>query len=237
MLRVLTLCNRINGKYQDRYLALERSLMLADVPFEATVRTGPWSWRKKVQWELEMCERYPDDHLVFIDTFDVLFVGDKDTLEEIVTRQPLLFQADRGEAPWPVPAFAEAYEKRRKAISPWRWINGSGPAGRAEAIASAIRAGANFNFPESDLYTDQFWWTQVYLAGYGELDQKCELALTLYYSEEGDYTLKDGKVHNNITGTSPQFIHASGHSWCWIPEELIPPEIPLEDWKPCVSPR
>lgn len=231
-MKVCILANRINGKYQEQYLAYERSLMQADIPFETTIRGGKWTWLGKIKWELEMCEKYPNETLIFTDAFDYLFVGTKEGLGEIVSRQPLLFSCDRGEHPWPTPALESAYDQRRKRLSPWCWVNGSGPAGKASEIAKAIRHGLQFPFPEGKHFTDQMFWHQVYLQGFGELDQMCEMTLTLYWSEEGDYTLtKDKKIVNNITGTSPQFIHASGRSWCWIPEELIPPPIEYREWK------
>jgi hypothetical protein len=207
----------------DRYIALERSFRNAGIYYHLAVHGGPWSWEGKVRWELDMVRRYPKDHFVFIDAFDYLFVGDPDRLREIATSRPLIFSTDRGERPWPHPHYDVLYDQRRTARTPWRWLNGSGPTGSAEAIREAIESRLDKS-PFFEPGTDQLFWTEVYLQGYGELDQDCKLTLTLWGSDEGDYTFDGKKIINNITGTSPQFIHATGQSWCWIPEELIPCE-------------
>lgn len=240
MLRVCSLANRL-GEWRDQFTALEQSLARKHIPFFFALENGPWSWQRKVEWELEWASKYPDDLFVFIDALDVLFVGEKNELESLVAEKPLLFSCDCGSSPWPDKTLAEEYDKRRIRTSKWCWLNGSGPAGKGSAIAEAARWGlANVPFvpPRAGMPrggTDQLFWTKVYLHGYGDLDQDCRLSQVLFDLEnpkEGGWVTphlghKDGRIVNLLTGAKPQFIHATGQSWNAIPEEL---------WKPLLSP-
>lgn len=234
MIRVLTFVNRIHGRHQEMYLAYERSLLRKKVPFFVTIEAEPWRWERKVDWEHEMALKYKGDHLVFTDAFDFLFVGHYGELEAIVKKHDLLLSCDAGEKPWPYAGYAPFYEKRRKKESPWCWVNGSGPAGKAEAIAEAT-ADAWSKYSLGPFDTDQTFWTYQYLEGFGELDQRCELTQTLYDPQNPPHFVtealghKDGRIINTITGSKPQFLHATGHSWWAIPKELIPP---VEEYKP-----
>jgi hypothetical protein len=228
MIRICTLANRLNGPNLSSYLALERSIIKAGLTLYTYIETTPWRWERKVDWELECVEAHPDDTFVFIDTFDFLFVGEKDELVSVLERQPLLFSTDGGVVPWPYPHYADAYDKRRIATSSWRWVNGSGPAGKGSTIAEAIRYGKQ-HFELFDRETDQIFWSNVYLDGWGDLDQDCKLTQALYHVEHDDLGIVSGRFKNLKTGSNPQFIHASAQSWFMIPSELIPSE---EEVKP-----
>ena len=234
MLRVCALANQIGGPNQEHLLALERSLARKDMSFFFFLESGPWVWERKIEWELELTETHPDDHFVFIDAFDVLFVGEKEETEAIVQSIPLLFPADCGVAPYPLERFAPLYEAIRPRLTPWCWLNGSGPAGLGSAIAEAAVWGLKNikliqpspRMPRGG--TDQYFWSIVYLSEYGELDQQCRLTQVLYdTANPGEWVTphlghKDGRVVNLLTGSRPQFIHATGNSWEVIPKGLIP---------------
>lgn len=227
MIRVCALTNGIAGRHQEMFLALERSLQRKNVPFYLFLESGEWKWKRKVQWELEETSKHPDDLFVFIDAWDVLFVGELDELEQVLLSSPMIFSCDAGRVPWPEPYLVDDYDKRRKKLSPWCWVNGSGPAGRGSVIAEAAAFGLA-RYPWLPGETDQTFWTRVYLAGYGELDQMCNLTQALYDSSQPKPWVtphlgyKDGRIVNMLTLAKPQFIHATGHSWSVIPKELIP---------------
>jgi hypothetical protein len=223
VIRVCSLANRLNGPFLNNYLALERSLIKAKLPFYMHVEAQPWLWRRKIEWELELAADHPKDQFVFIDAFDYLFVGDPDELQAILDRQPLLFSTDAGVDPWPFTHYADFYDKLRPRLSKWCWLNGSGPAGTGEAIADAIRYG-QLHYQIYERETDQIFWSNVYLDGYGELDQACELTQSLYHCTNTDLGTKKGRLHNLQTSSQPQFIHATGRTWPMIPEKCIPPE-------------
>jgi len=225
MIRVCMYANRINGRYQENYLTYERSLIRAGIPFEVCIDGRPFKWENRVRWQQETVLKWPEDHYVFTDAFDVLFVGTKEELYEEVLSHELIFTTDRmnddGD-PWPRPDLKKYYDIRRKATSQWRYLNGSGPVGRGKEIAQAIKWGFDeFDFPENG--TDQAFWTQVYLSGYGDLDQECKISQALWNMKDGEFGVKDGRFLNLVTGSKPQFIHATGNMWGFIPLSLIPP--------------
>ncbi len=229
MLRVCALADQIDGPAHDHLIALERSLYRKEVPFFFTMENLAWNWNRKILWELETVQRNPGDTFVFIDALDFLFVGERAELESIAASNPLLFSCDCGSAPFPNPSLAEFYDKRRLRMTPWAYLNGSGPTGSGTAIAEAINFGMEHFPPVKRLDTDQLFWSKVYLAGYGELDQQCELTQALYDMDQPDNCwitpnlgYKDGRVINLLTDSRPQFLHASGQSWNAIPPELIP---------------
>ena len=214
--------NRIGDDPHLHYKELEDSCRKADVPLYAYIEVGPWTWRRKIEWELELCEQYPNDHFVFIDAFDYLFVGDVDELRSIAMWYLLLFPVDRneGKGPWPYGELEENFDNRRKIESPWNYLNGSGPTGQGKHIRDAIKFGFK-HFPWMEHATDQIFWTHVYLNGWGELDQQVVLTHPLWGAEEGELGHKNGRVINMVTMSRPQFLHASGRTWSFIPRELL----------------
>lgn len=95
MIRVCMYANRINGRYQENYLTYERSLIRAGIPFELTIDGRPFLWENRVKWQLETVLRHPEDHYVFTDVFDMLFVGVMEELREAVLPHDLIFTTDR----------------------------------------------------------------------------------------------------------------------------------------------
>ena len=220
MLRVCTLMNRV----EDHYPELERSCIERDIPLFANIVTGEWSWKGKVEWELDWCRRYPDDTFVFIDAFDMLCVGARDELEAAANAHLLLFQVDKniGDGPWPLrKSDCGQWDARRPRLSDWNYLNGSGPVGKGHAIIRAIEHGMVYPFFEPG--TDQMFWQRVYLDGFGELDQGVTISQPLWGLTHGkDLEIRDGRVYNTQTGSRPQFIHATGRTWAWIPDDLKP---------------
>jgi len=227
MIRVCALSNRLNGPDLDRYIALEKSLIRKGMTFFHYMESLPWRWLRTVEWELELVTAHPNDHFIFVDTFDYLFVGERDEVAKILLQQDILFSCDAGDKPYPTTILPSSYDERQPWDdvppwqSKWRWINGVGPCGKGKAIYEAIRYG-QIHFKVSDSETDQTFWTHVYLDGFGVADTTCKLTQTLLYAEEGDLGIKDGRFHNFVTHSNPQFIHALGRTWNHIPKELVP---------------
>lgn len=231
MIRVLTYANKINGSSRDCYIALEKSLIRKGIYFGLTVEARKWHVRNKIEWKLEMSQKYSSDQIVFVDAYDMLFVGEKDELQKILNTSALLFPTDAGPAPWPYEYYEDDFNKRRKAASKWRYVNGSGPAGLGSEIAKSIRYGfLHYAFKERNF--DQAFWANIYLDGWGQLDQACQLTQNIFMhparwsrsvaTQSRDTGVRNGRYYNFVTGSRPQFIHAMGGSWDQIPKELIP---------------
>jgi len=173
----------------------------------------PFSWKKLVQWELDVARSYPKALIAFCDSWDMLFMGSRKEFETVVGAQPLLLHAEK--LCWPHPEKATRYPY---SPSPWCYVNGTGPAGTGEAIAEAIEYGlANFPITDdsADVFdiskdNDQRFWTDVYLAGKGLLDTDCRLSQSLVMAQNGEYAIRGGRLVNKVMGTKPLFVHANG---------------------------
>jgi hypothetical protein len=173
----------------------------------------PFSWRRLLLWELEVAQAYPQTTIVFVDSWDMLFLGTRDELVEVLSDQSLLFHSEK--VCWPHSYKANSYPA---ATSQWRFVNGTGPAGSADSISAAIEYGMS-HFPllgdgtgtfDVTIDNDQRFWTDVYLSGMGKLDTECRLSQSLVDAKNGDFTIRDGRLINNVTGTKPLFVHANG---------------------------
>lgn len=223
MLKICSFMDRLGGNYLD----FENSCLAVKAPLFSYVRHAgqKWRWKRKVEWELECVKQFPDDHFIFLDAYDTLCVGDVPRMEEIVAEQDLLLPAER----YCFPALSEEilteYEYRREVASPWKFVNGAGPAGKGSKIKEAIEWGMEEFLWVGRNDDDQAFWTYVYLyGGFGVLDQKCKLTCHMYGANSGDLKLnEDQTVTNMITNENPQFLHAACKTWEEIPEELIPP--------------
>lgn len=210
-MKVLTMCNEYKPHLPELIESCDGKLDL-----HVTIKAGQWKWRTWLDWQVEMCERWPGELLVFLDAYDVLFVGDPDELEGLVSRQALIHGTCKNS--WPLPSRAPLYPADP---SPWRFLNSCGPAGRSEDILRALKYGLICGFPLHPQDIDQRFWGDLFLQGFGVLDTKCEIWQDLWSVEEGELGHKDGRLRNLITGSSPQFIHASAKTWHYIPKELL----------------
>jgi hypothetical protein len=231
MIRAIIYGNRL---FTELHI-LMKSMRRGRLPFIINIESSPYQfqWRHVVEHQLMMARRYPDDILVCVDAYDYLFLGEVEELEALLSKHSLLLPSSP--SCWPHPAKAEAYELKQKEIKGikghWRWVNGSGPAGRGREIEAAILYGLeHFPISERHIKTDsvlgydcnQRFWTDLYLAGWGEVDWKCELSQVIFKSQPGELGYKDGRLHNLVTGSKPQFIHAASQTWESIPKELLP---------------
>lgn len=165
----------------------------------------PFSWQALLDWELAFASQHSKEPLVFVDAWDFIFQGTRDGLEEVVTAQPLLFHSEK--ACWPHPEKAARYPKTN---SPWKYVNGTGPAGSGEAIADALTDGFK-RFPlDGPEDNDQRFWTDVYLSGAGKLDTEVRLSLSLVQLDITEVCFETERVRNAYHNVYPQFIHANG---------------------------
>jgi len=202
------------------YDSLQAQVIAAGIDF-IFQEIKPFSWRKLVLWEYALAASYPNALIAFCDAWDMLYFGSRREFEDVVGAQPLLFHADP--QCWPDSRKGELYPPDRplRAVnSRWKYVNGTGPAGTGAAIVKAIKYGLD-NFPilddSADVHdtskdNDQRFYTDVYLAGYGDLDVTCKLSQSLVAVGSGELALRDGRLLNRVTGSRPLFAHANGAS-------------------------
>jgi len=176
----------------------------------------PFSWKKMIDWKLQVASHYKDDLVIFVDAWDMLFLGTKQELVDKLAGRPITHFTEK--LCWPDPEKCGLYPG---ISSPWRYVNGTGPAGLGKDIAAAIEEG-NAHFPikeyevparlDAKQDNDQRFWTDVYLSGVGELDSNCHVHQSLVMGQTGDFRIKDGRLYNKVTGSAPCFVHANGAS-------------------------
>lgn len=207
-------------------LALQHSLSDRSIPWLChPIR--PFSWRAKVLWELELARSRPETRIVFVDAWDMVFVGTRDELEALLLSYEDIVVLPSDLACWPHPQKASTYQALGFIQSPWRYVNGSGPAGLGMRIAAVIeelwpRLGIReeHSFHQWNGDGDQRFWTDVYLSGACVLDSECRLTTTLHRSEPSDVAIENGRLTNLRTGARSLFVHANAR--VRMPDELWP---------------
>ena len=181
-------------------------------------KMAPFSWARMVEWELDFCRTTPYEKVCFVDANDFLMLGSATELGELLQDQDVLLHSDAH--CWPEPHKADLYPD---AFSPYRYVNGTGPAGSVDAIADLIEFG-QYAFPirgrESSIFADndQRFWTDIYLSDYWigkhvvTLDTSCKLALPLNCTSRADFDVVGRRVITYPGGVMPIFLHANGAS-------------------------
>lgn len=212
-------------KRSGYYWDLERAVRKAGLDFHYE-KLAPFSWAGMLEWELDFCRSTPHTQVVFVDANDFLMLGTADELKMLLSEQDVLLHSDAH--CWPEPHKADAYPPHK---SKYRYVNGTGPAGYAAAIADLIEFG-QYSFPirgrESSIFADndQRFWTDIYLSNYWlgkhvvSLDTACRLALPLNCTGPDDFDVVGRRVTTYPGGTMPIFLHANGASKYTYASEL-----------------
>ena len=230
MTRVCFYCSTFTANQVVGRMLMYMKSLEGKIQCDMHIETGPFKWGNVIDFELRQARRYPDDTLIFTDAYDFLFVGDPDEVDEIASRQDLLLQTIP--CCWPDASKASIYDSRNPGeTSRWKYVSGCGSIGKGHAIQGAIEYGLD-RYPIADPIDDgrHLWeqdtndrfWTDLYLDGLGKLDTKCEMTQNLYGAKPGELEIRNGRLHNLVTGSRPQFIHAAGGTWGRIPKELLP---------------
>lgn len=173
-----------------------------------------FSWAALVQWEAKLARAHPKDILVFVDAWDFLMLGRRDELEALATEQDVLLHSDAH--CWPEPHKADLYPP---CASRYRYVNGTGPMGKGEAIADLIDFGMD-RFPirgfEKSIFADndQRFFTDVFLyqdTGHSvKIDTSCRLSVALNSLGDTKYDVVGKRLLLYPLGTMPIFLHANG---------------------------
>jgi hypothetical protein len=212
-MKLFTLCNGYKEHLPELLASVKDKLDLS-----VYMMKGPWQKRWWVDWQLEIAKRHENETIMFLDAYDMLFVGDADYVNS--WDGELLHSTCKD--CWPATSRKSKYPE---IDSPWRFLNSGGTAGKGRAIREAIEWGnAHCPMPQPAYPrdTDQRFWTDVYLSGFGELDSRCEMWQDINMAKPGELGYDDKGVINLVHGTRPQFLHASAKTWGEIPECLLP---------------
>lgn len=179
-------------------------------------RISPFSWAAMIEWERDVCARFPSRQIVFVDAWDFLMLGTQSELKWALDSQDVLFHSDAH--CWPEPHKADFYPP---SPSKFRYVNGTGPAGYGQAIGDLIDWGLTMcpiRGRESSIFADndQRFWTDVYLYHDTDLrtriDTHCALTLPLNCTDREDFNVIGKRVYTYPGGIPPVFVHANGYS-------------------------
>jgi hypothetical protein len=206
------------GEYTQR---LANQLAQAGINYKFTY-DDRFSWRRMVEWQGEQGALHPNDLLIFVGGWDTLLMGTKKEIEELQWDERITFAGDK--YCWPDDRITD-YKKHGwpdlgDPIGPWRYLNTGPMMGLGWLIKEAVDWGQR-EFPltvdddyieDTESGTDMRFWTKVHLdSPFGtQIDYKCRLGQTTLHEKDGEFSLRKGRVKNEIHGTYPIFLHLNG---------------------------
>jgi hypothetical protein len=180
-----------------------------------------FSWRRRIIESMVISSMYLNDTLIFLDAWDVMFLGTKKDLLALNLHEGVTFAAQK--TCWPDKTREPEYDAIQDNPGPWRFINSNPMAGLGKNIYSALEYGwlrhpikTNTNSVE-EYDVDERFLTNLYLSEAREkfnikLDTRCELNQTYLASVPGDLWYESGRITNMIHKTKPVFVHFNGRS-------------------------
>lgn len=136
-------------------------------------------------------------HFIFVDAYDTLF-------QRPITEVPdcILFSTEKQK--WPDPDAPYPYEWSED--DPWPFLNAGVYSASIDKWIEMIDAN-----PSTYEMDDQRYFTQLFLSGESiKLDTSCSLFQSMAFEQPGDFSIIDGKVHNNVHKTTPAILHFNG---------------------------
>lgn len=171
----------------------------------------PFTWASLVRWERDFAHENHAERIVNVDAWDFLLLGTARELDTALGDSPLVWHSES--VCWPEPHKADAYPP---SSSKWRYVNGTGPCGYGWAIDAALSDGME-RFPirgESNSIfadNDQRLFTDIYLGGFGKVDERCLLSVSMNSVERHEFKVEHKRVVLD-NGSRPVFAHFNGSS-------------------------
>ena len=146
----------------------------------------------------------PDDIVLFTDAWDVICLGDCNTLYEkfLTFNKDLVFGAEKECSP-----DKDKIDIYRNKDVIFPYLNSGFFIGKAGVIKKYLDT---YN---GEKINDQKWWTAIYLDNQDDiaLDTNAVMCLQTWATDEKYYQIQDNKFTYTETNTNPIFIHANGH--------------------------
>lgn len=169
----------------------------------------------------------PDEHIVFMDAFDVLFQDDpalaiaRGMLDH---SGKIVFNAERNLFP------ANPDDIHPESPTPWRYLNSGFAVGPTDVFLKCInmlpqdelRADRQREDKSWDTPNDQKLWQDLYCSGQAPIaiDSSCQIAQTMCDVKEDELDFSERKIRNKVTGETPVGIHLNGPKEFWLPRVL-----------------
>lgn len=168
---------------------------------------------KKLKYAAKAAEELVEyTHILFVDAFDILFIGDEVQIEERVKQLGNHdFICSTEKACWPDPELDSQYPLL--GFSPWCYLNSGSYIARREYLVELFKK-EKIEDLKVLAVDDQLWLTQLYLKDPEKvikLDTQCVLFQSVAFLAEGEFST-EGKFKNNITGEYPIILHGNGRT-------------------------
>jgi len=205
---VVMVASRQNEEFQRTV----DSLRTFNLDFKIYGQGESFSFLKKLKCAAKAAEELVEyTHILFVDAFDVLFIGNEVQIEERVKQLGNHdFICSTEKACWPNPELDSQYPLLSS--SPWCYLNSGSYIARREYLVDLFRKEEVQGLEEP--FDDQLWLTQLYLKDPEKvikLDTQCVLFQSVAFLAEGEF-LTEGKFKNNVTGEHPIILHGNGHT-------------------------
>ena len=150
--------------------------------------------------ELARYLRYSEnDEFILLDAFDTYAVAGPADWNMITNR--VIVSGEKH--CYPNPGLSDYFIHK----SPWRYVNSGQVFGNKRYFLDLVE---RYPFPDED--NDQIWYTEQAMHGRVDIDYHCQVFQSIAFESEGDFTLADGRLTNNLTGSSPIFLHGNGRT-------------------------
>lgn len=178
-----------------------------------------FSWRRMILWQGEMGAAHPDRLCIFVGGWDTLLMGDRqEILDFKVADDEIVFSGDK--VCWPDYREGEYRRRDGHGLGPWCYLNPGPMSAKGSLVAEVVEWGMEHHpltVDDKDIAgsasgTDMRFWTDVYLLSpfRSRIDYKCEFGQTALHESEGDFSLIDSRIRNNVHRTYPIFLHLNG---------------------------
>jgi hypothetical protein len=155
----------------------------------------------------EVLEKFKKYYLRRIEGLEV---ESDDKIKVAIENKPpqILWYAER--ACWPYGEWTYLYPD---SPTPYKHLNGGGFIATPQQIINLIEINpvvpsVEFN---DQVHNAKIFLTKNHIANI-QLDYYCEIFQCMAHAGESDFSVVDGRVKNNITGTMPAILHCNGHS-------------------------
>lgn len=184
---------------------------------EVAVLGGPYRGNGDVMRQLYECYRRAitgHTHAIYSDG------GDTFCQRTFDAPDVLTFSAEK--ACYPHPDRADQYKYGPRFKSPWRYLNNGNYGGPLDQMIDFFERHGLHRLPNEA--NGQAEAMDAYLKDKANglpitLDTKCELFQPIAHTDEGDFSISNGLVVNNITKATPAILHGNGRTdMNWIYE-------------------
>lgn len=170
------------------------------------INVEPFSWGRRLRAYYEAARAHPKDFLIFSDAWDVLFFGGAQEIPDKLPKDVITFSAEKNV--WPINT---EHPPLMGGTQRYRFIC----AGLWSGMGYLVRDTMEYYNLDciADWADDQALWHRIATnpneGDWLSLDGQCKVFQNLYQLED-DVEMVNGRPHNKLFNTNPNFLHGNG---------------------------